>query len=64
MINKATQKKVNPKIRRIERFQIKDQIVKVPSPDFAEALLMTYNKYLGWVNQDNTICRETDLEYA
>jgi hypothetical protein len=55
MINEWTQKKVNPKIRRIERFQIKDRIVKVPSPDFAEALLMTYNKYLRWVNQDNTI---------
>jgi hypothetical protein len=61
MINEGTQRKVNPKIRRIERFQIKDQIVKVPSPDFAEALLMTYDKYLSWVNQDKTIFRETDL---
>ena len=60
MIHEQTQKEQNTKIikRRIEKFQIKNQIVTISTNDFVEALTIAYNKYLNWINEDNAIVKK------
>jgi hypothetical protein len=60
MIHEQTQNEQNTKIikKRIEKFQIKNQIVTISTNDFVEALTIAYNKYLNWINEDNAIVKK------
>jgi hypothetical protein len=60
MIHEQTQNEQNTKIikKRIEKFQIKNQIVTISTDDFVEALTIAYNKYLNWINEDNAIVKK------
>lgn len=60
MIHEQTQKEQNTKIikRRIEKFQIKNQIDTISTNDFVEALTIAYNKYLNWINEDKAIIKK------
>ncbi len=60
MIHEQTQKEQNTKIikRRIEKLQIKNRIVTIPTNEFVEALTIAYNKYLNWINEDHAIIKK------
>jgi hypothetical protein len=59
MIHEQTEKQENITIikRRIEKFQIKNQINTISTNDFVEALTIAYDKYLDWINEDNAILK-------
>ena len=59
MIHEQTQNEQNTKIikKRIEKFQIKNQIVTISTNDFVEALTIAYDKYLNWINEDNALLK-------
>ena len=59
MIHEQTQKQENIKIikRRIEKFQMKNRIDTISPNDFVQALTIAYDKYLDWINEDNTISK-------
>jgi hypothetical protein len=59
MIHEQTQKQENIKIikRRIEKFQMKNRIDTISTNDFVQALTIAYDKYLDWINEDNTISK-------
>ena len=60
MTHEQTQKEQNTKIikRRIEKFQIKNRIDIISTNDFVEALIIAYNKYLNWINEDKAIIKK------
>jgi hypothetical protein len=43
--------------RRVEKFQMKNRIDTISTNDFVEALTIAYDKYLDWINEDNTILK-------
>ena len=59
MIHEQTQNEQNTKIikKRIEKFQMKNRIDTISTNDFVQALTIAYDKYLDWINEDNTISK-------